>query len=121
LGDAARRVSPAIDRLIERTLAPRAFARVDPQRLVMVALRSAAETAIRRRIGDPHIGRKVRTLARSSDVSDPGDLLQRYREHWPEDGAGADRIDAALRATSVRPVVLLGDVDAAVPARGVRS
>jgi len=108
LGDASRGVSPAIDRLIERTLAPRAFARVDPQRLVTVALRSAAETAIRRRIGDPHIGRKVRALARASDVSDPREVLRRYRELWPGDGVGAERVEAALQATSTRPVVLLG-------------
>ena len=122
LGDADRRISPAIDRLIDRCLAPAAFARVDPQRLVVVALRSAAETALRRSVGDPHIGRKIRALARSAPGLDPEQFLALYRETFPADAAGLSRITAALAVGNRRPHVLVGDDDelALVGARGVQ-
>ena len=96
LGNPERRISPAYDRIIERCLAPGAFARVDPMRRVMTSLRSVAETALRRRLEDPHVGRKVRRLLREETFADLDELLSRYRELWPRDAIGVRRVAAAL-------------------------
>ncbi len=101
LGDPAGRISPAYDRIIERCLAPSAFARVDPQRRVMTSLRSVAESAIRRRIGDPHVGRKVRRLLREETFAGLAELLACYRERWPGDAIGMRRVAAAVEVMSV--------------------
>ena len=101
LGDPERRVSPAYDRIIERCLAPAAFARVDPERRVMTSLRSVAETAIRRRIADPHVGRKVRQLVREQTFADLEALLAAYRERWPHDAIGVRRLAAAIDVKDV--------------------
>ena len=103
LGDPERRISPAYDRIIERCLLADAFSRVDPERRVMASLRSVAETAIRRRIGDPHLGRKVRRLLAAEQFDGVDGLIARYRELWPRDSVGVRRIEAAV---SVRQSVL---------------
>ena len=106
LGDPERRISPAYDRIIERCLAPGAFARVDPERRVMTSLSSVAETALRRRIADPHVGRKVRQLLREETFSDLDALLAAYRARWPRDAIGVGRVAAAVQVM---------DTSAAVP------
>lgn len=113
LGDDGGRVSPAYDRIIERCLAPNAFARVDPQHRVMRSLRSATETALRRRIGDPHVGRKVRQLMHEESLESLGDLVGRYGERWPKDRVGVRRIEAALLAAHATAPMSSSDLDAA--------
>lgn len=72
------------------------FARVDPQRYVMATLRSAAETAIRRSVGDPHIGRKVREFARQHSPQNLEELVQGYREAFPSYHLSSRRAPTAM-------------------------
>ena len=59
---------------------------------------SAAETHVRRFIGDPHLGRVIRRLAREIGSSDPDAVLDAYREKNPTKAIGIDRITSALSA-----------------------
>ena len=59
---------------------------------------SQAELHIRREIGDPHVGRKVRRLARESGAPDIDSLLAAYRVAHPKDELGLRRAIAALTA-----------------------
>ena len=120
LGDPDRRISPAYDRIIERCLDPSAFKRVDPERRVMQSLRSTTETALRRRIGDPHIGRKVRSLMSEESIESLDALLARYRERWPSDGVGVGRIAAALSVAHAVAPVPTSELDAAQQSRSGR-
>jgi len=61
-------------------------------------LRARAEEAIRRRIGDPHIGRKIRRLAREQSPGSIDELLEMYRRANPKESVGRDRVIAALSA-----------------------
>lgn len=63
-----------------------------------VNLSARAEEAIRRHIGDPHIGRKVRRLAREMSPMSIDHLLELYRRAHPRDNVGRERIIAALSA-----------------------
>ena len=56
--------SSAAERLLKLCTSPGTFRRVDPLRYLTTAIRRDATTAVRRAIGDPHIGPKVRGLAR---------------------------------------------------------
>jgi len=85
-------------RLLDRCLKPGVFERVDPQRYVMTALVSGSETAIRRHLGDPHIGRKIRRLRQEREWASADDLLAEYRRRYPKDTLGSDRVEAALTA-----------------------
>ena len=67
----------------------------------MTSLRSVAESAIRRRIGDPHVGRKVRRLLREETFAGLAELLACYRERWPGDAIGMRRVAAAVEVMSV--------------------
>ncbi len=59
---------------------------------------SAAEEAIRREIRDPHIGRKVRRLARKLNASDLETVIRAYRAAHPKDALGRTRAILALTA-----------------------
>lgn len=61
-------------------------------------LRARAEEAVRRHIGDPHIGRKIRRLAREQSPSSIEELIELYRRAHPRESVGRDRIIAALSA-----------------------
>jgi hypothetical protein len=63
-----------------------------------INLRARCEEAIRRHIGDPHIGRKIRRLAREQSPTSIDDLLAMYRAAHPRESVGRDRIVAALSA-----------------------
>lgn len=57
---------------------------------------SAAETAVRRSIDDPHIGRLVRSMARRFGISNPTELLQAFRDKYPTRRVGIGRIRRSL-------------------------
>lgn len=63
-----------------------------------VNLRARAEEAIRRHIGDPHIGRKIRRLAREQTPSTIDELIEMYRRAHPRESVGRERVIAALSA-----------------------
>lgn len=62
LGRSGDTESPAI-RLIERCLAPSAFERVDPQRMMSMSIRRDVKEAARQRLGDPRTGANIRQVA----------------------------------------------------------
>lgn len=63
-----------------------------------INLRARCEEAVRRHIGDPHIGRKIRRLAREQGPSSIDELLELYRAAHPKESVGRDRVIAALSA-----------------------
>lgn len=63
-----------------------------------VNLQARAEEAIRRYIGDPHIGRKIRRVAREHNPKSIEHLLEVYRRANPSESVGRERVIAALSA-----------------------
>jgi hypothetical protein len=96
LGDADATSVPPVARLIQRCLSPSAFARVDPRRYVTSALRVYATEQIRRAIGDPHVGPKVRAAAATLGTTDVDAVIAYYRARRPADRLGRHRAEAAL-------------------------
>ena len=107
-----------VARMLDRCLRPGTFTRVDPLRYIAVTLRRDAEQEIRRRIGDPRIGRKVRALHRLHPGICLPDLVERYRALHPQDRLTPRQAAAALE-TSLR--VRVGVDEAFRPARQRRT
>lgn len=61
-------------------------------------LRARCEEAVRRRIGDPHIGRKIRRLYREHNPTSLKELLELYARAHPSESVGPSRVLAALSA-----------------------
>lgn len=97
-----------VSRLIDRCLTPGKFRRVDPEKYVLTALVSASETAIRRMIADPHIGRKVRRFVAQSEISYTtlDDLVDAYGDVHPQDHLSVKRATAALTANRRVPRIV---------------
>lgn len=89
-------------RLIDRCTTPTRFTNVDPLKFVVDAVNSEAETAIRRELGDPHIGRKIRALARELGTRDVSRVITEYRARYPKDRLADRRAEAAM---TVAPLV----------------
>lgn len=90
----------AADRLLALCTAPTTFTKVDPLRYVTAALRRDSATTLRRAIGDPHVGRKVRSLARELGTTDVTTVVAEYRRRWPADHVAPDRAEQALSVGS---------------------
>ncbi|GEL47779.1 hypothetical protein CHO01_28950 [Cellulomonas hominis] len=88
----------AVDRIIERSLAPAAFVRVDPLHYLTVDLRRAAEAYVRRAISDPPIGRKIRTVQRAMPGASLDEVVAAYRQAHPRDFLSMRRAARALSA-----------------------
>jgi len=101
-------------RLIDRCLEGDAFSRVDPEKYVRRALFSSAETAIRRYIGDPHIGRQVRQVSNQIQSEDIDLITEEFARQNPRARLGADRAKAALSTTrrvlAATPSLSFGDL-----------
>jgi len=97
-GTSGRSHLPWSLRLIERCLRPKTFARVDPQRYVRTSLISASETAIRRYLGDPHVGRKLRRLFSERAWESAEELAAECQRRWPRAHIGEKRLANALTA-----------------------
>ena len=106
-----------VARLLDRCLRPDTFRRVDPLRYIAVTLRRDAEQEIRRRIGDPRIGPKIRALHRQHPALPLPDLVARYREQHPRDRLSMGRAVAALE-TRLRVRVPVDDAVRAAGRRG---
>lgn len=112
LGDDGRSDSLAF-RLINRCLEGEAFSRVDPELYVRRALFSAAETGIRRHIGDPHIGRKVRKIAEEINSDDAELVAEEFARQNPNAHVGPKRTMDALstpqRVAAATPAFSFGE------------
>ncbi|MET4143998.1 hypothetical protein [Arthrobacter sp. UYCo732] len=95
-GDRDKGKPSAIFRLIELCLEPDCFLRVDPLRYMTKHMRRDAESQIRRRLGDPHIGPKIREIARRHPRAEIADIVEAYREVYPKDRLSLPRARAAL-------------------------
>jgi hypothetical protein len=97
-GDGA--ASSSADRLVALCTAVGTFVRVDPLRYMTTAIRRDASTALRRAVGDPHIGRKVRAVARELGTNDVETVVGEYRRRWPADHLAVDRAAQAMSVGS---------------------
>jgi len=94
-----------VGRLLERCLAPRAFEAVDPLRYVARDLARTAEEAVRRMVGDPKIGSKIRRVHAELGVDDIPALIAAYTRRYPGDRLGRSRAQEAIRLLSSPPAV----------------
>lgn len=85
-----------VAQLLERCLKPETFHRVEPLKYIKESLRRDANTEVRRAIGDPHIGAKVRRVARDLGTRDIDAVVDEYRLLYPKDRLSKDRASAAL-------------------------
>ncbi|GAB2734341.1 hypothetical protein [Nocardioides pakistanensis] len=85
-----------IAQLLDRCLKPTTFAKVEPLKYIKESLRRDANTEVRRAIGDPHIGHKVRRVAREIGTDDLDQIIATYRERYPNDRLSKQRAAAAM-------------------------
>jgi len=95
-----------VGRLLERCLAPRAFEAVDPLRYVARDLARGAEEAVRRMVGDPKIGSKIRRVHAELGDDDIPALIAAYTSRYPGDRLGRSRAQEAIRLVSSPPAAL---------------
>lgn len=96
LGDPSDKRRCSVDRLIDLCLGPDTFLKVDPLKYMATHLKRDAEQELRNRIGDPHIGPKVRKVARLHPRASIDQLIEEYRKIYPKDRLARDRTEAAL-------------------------
>ncbi|XKH58611.1 hypothetical protein LG293_16295 (plasmid) [Citricoccus nitrophenolicus] len=92
--------SAPVMRMVELCLRPNCFAKVDPLRYLHINLRRDAEEEIRKSIGDPRIGSKIRRLAVTMKGASLGQLVEEYRREYPADKLSLRRAQAALSVNS---------------------
>ncbi|WP_159604631.1 hypothetical protein [Agromyces humi] len=90
--------SSIVGRMVEQALDPVAFDKFDPGRYFSLNLKRSALGEVRRVIGDPHIGSKVRRIHAKANVSSLEELVEVYNEYYPNEHLGAKRAAAALTA-----------------------
>ncbi|MCU6481285.1 hypothetical protein [Arthrobacter sp. A2-55] len=88
-----------LHRLLELCMDPERFLRVDPNKYMRKHLEREAESEIRRRIGDPHIGPKIREIARQNPESEMAAIIDAYRKVYPRDRLADKRAELALNVT----------------------
>jgi hypothetical protein len=101
-----------VSRMVDKALHPDAFKTYDPARYFSLNLKSRALGEVRRIIGDPHIGTKVRRLHKLTGAATLEDLVSAYNEQYPKEHLGAKRASSALTAgpeVQVTAVALVSD------------
>lgn len=88
--------SAPLVRIIELSMDPASTVNADPQRYLMTAVNRDALKLVRRRVGDPEPGLRIRELARELGVQDPKALLEEYNRRHGYDRLGAKRLVQAL-------------------------
>jgi hypothetical protein len=124
--DAHGRKHPGqVQQILDRCLKPDTFRRVEPMRYIKDALRRDANAAVRRVLGDPHIGRQIRRVALGHGVTNGSDLtslneaqmsdlIADCRTACPYDPPDRGRVVAALTVApdmAVRTLSLEGLMD----------
>ena len=94
--------------LLDRCKQPGTFLKVDPWMFMRRAISSAAESAIRRSIQDPHIGRKIRRVAEEIGTTDVDIVVDEYNKRFPKDRLARRRAEKALSAGSDVMAVWVG-------------
>ena len=88
--------SSIVSRMVDKALAPDAFKSFDPARYFTLNLKSRALGEVRRTVGDPHIGSKIRRLQKQVGATDLDTLLSAFNEQYPKSNLGKKRAAAAL-------------------------
>lgn len=106
-----------VSSLLERCLKPQTFVRVDPLRYVVKDLHRSAEAEVRKSIGDPHIGRKVRAVRRAMPSAPLQDVIEAYRITHPGDHLSTARATRALTSGAhvMAPFTDLSEAETAIP------
>lgn len=89
--------APAM-KVIDKLLEPHRFERVDPQKYISTELSRTAGQRIRARIGDPHIGQRIRRLVAEMPDADDSEIIEAYRESNPRDELSVGRFGKAMSA-----------------------
>ncbi|MFE6966680.1 hypothetical protein ACFVAJ_16350 [Agromyces sp. NPDC057679] len=97
-----------VGRMVEQALGPTAFDKFDPARFFSWNLKRSALGEVRRVIGDPHIGSKVRRIHAKANVTSLEELVELYNAQYPKEHLGAKRAAAALTAGHVPEVFAEG-------------
>jgi len=87
-----------VSSLVERCMQQGTFKKVDPLKYVSITLRRDAEEEVRRAIGDPHIGPKVRSLFSTGRHSTYEEFVADYNRAYPSDDLGPLRTASAIGA-----------------------
>jgi hypothetical protein len=96
-------------RLLDRCCQPEKFQKVDPQRYITISLREQADASIRKKLGDPHIGPKIRRVVNEHpELRTIADILDVYQRTYPADHLGVDRLAAAFSFAPDPTAALLG-------------
>lgn len=93
----------SVARLWTRMERPTCFARADPMLYVKTNLHRDATEGVRRHIGDPKIGAKVRRAYALSSAGSLAAFVLEYREEFPGDKLSIDRARASLTTRGLRP------------------
>lgn len=91
-------------RLVERTATTSKLGSQSLGSYLHINLRSMAETAVRRYIGDPHVGRKIRAVLAETQANSMDELLDNYRRRFPREKVSKKRAANALTAGSLLEV-----------------
>lgn len=117
LGDPEKPDAPSsVVRLLNKSLQPGAFSRVDPEMFTQRAIRRDAQLEVRRCVGDPATGSKIRRTARDLGITNPDHggaelVLREYQVRHPRDRMGLDRIKQAMTVCPVEMSSLVDEVD----------
>lgn len=91
-----------VAKILDRSLEEERFDKVEPLRHLRLELRRAAQDCVRRTVGDPHIGSRIRALALKENTFDPALVRDLYNNGGGTSGpVGLDRVKSAL---SIVPV-----------------
>ena len=93
----------SVARLWSRMEQPACFLRADPMLYVKSNLHRDAHEGVRRHIGDPKIGAKVRRAYARSSAGSLQDFVAEYRAQFPKDKLSVDRARAALTTRGLVP------------------
>lgn len=89
-----------VRQMLNRLIDPITLNKVDPWKYIEVALRRDAKEELRREIGDPRVGAKVREVHKSLGYPDLDHLVSVFREMYPKAHLSHDRARAALDVRS---------------------
>ena len=96
--DDPSRPSP-MSRIIEKSVRPLTFAKVDPLHYLDQSVRRDAHDALRQYLGDPSSGSRIRRSVREvgGRHADPVVILEHHNRRHPNDNLGMSRLSAALQ------------------------
>ncbi len=105
-GDADAQAPSVVSKIMDTCLDEGRFDKVEPLHYLRITLRRSAQEAVRRAIGDPHNGSRIRAVAVQADTRNPEVVRDLYNEgafssSRPSDQVGLARVQAALTIVPV--------------------